>query len=140
MAARHKNFGSPVTVTNSDEPITFQVYGRVFRCVPALQGRTMLYFMSMSSSDDGAESARAIEEFFKTVIYPADQEAWDKLSTSNDLEASTIIDMKALSEIMEWLVEQYSERPTKPSPPSAPGEVITGPGPTAVPSFSPVPA
>lgn len=129
---RHKDFGAPA---NTDEPITFTLYGETFKCVPSLQGRTLLQFISDSGDNESPDKgANAVLDFFNSALTKADRERFIELTSDDD----TVVPLESLAEIMEWLVEQYSGRPTLPPSPSESGELITGPMPVAVPSF-PVP-
>ena len=125
---RHKDFGAPAS---SDEPITFNLYGETFRCQSAIQGTALLRFISKAGSDDADESADSVLEFLRLAIAPADREKFEELTNSEE----TIVPLESLAEIMEWLVEQYSGRPTVPPSPSEPGDMTTGPMPVAVPSY-----
>jgi hypothetical protein len=125
---RHKDFGAPAS---SDEPITFNLYGETFRCQPAIQGTALLRFISKAGSDDANESADSVLEFLHLAIAPTDRERFAALTTSDE----TVVPLESLASIMEWLVEQYSGRPTVPSSPSEPGDTTTGPMPVAVPSY-----
>lgn len=120
MAARHKNFGSPVA--SSDEPITFEIYGQVFRCRPALQGVVLINFIAESASDDSAAGAKAVLEFFNKAIRPEDRERFFEMTNSEDY----VIPMETLSEIMDFLVEAYAARPTQQPTPSGTGPETTG--------------
>ncbi len=126
---RHKDFGAPAS---TDEPITFTLYGETFRCAPSIQGRTLLQFISMSGDDESPDKgASAVLQFFDSALVKADRERFVAMTSSED----TVVPLETLASIMEWLVEQYSGRPTEPPSPSEPGELITGPMPVAVPSF-----
>ena len=124
---RHRDFGAPAS---QDEPVTFALYGETFRCVAALQGRTLLDFIATSSDEDGASSAKAVLDFFDVALVEADRERFTELTSSQD----TVVPLETLASIMEWMVEQYAGRPTEPSSPSESGDMITGPMPVAVPS------
>jgi hypothetical protein len=126
--ARHRDFGSPVL--SSDEPLTFTLYGEVFRCQPALQGRVLIEFIAQSSADDPASGARAVLQFFNAAIVDADHDRFKTMTESSE----HIVTMDTLTEIMDWLVEQYTGRPTEQPSPSQPGESTTGTMPVAVPS------
>lgn len=129
MSARFKDFGSPVA--SSDEPITFRLYDEVFRCSPVLQGYTLIKFISQASDpEDAGSSAGAVLDFFDHALYKEDRQKFKAMAESEDY----IIPLETLTEIMDWLVEQYAGRPTQLSTPSEPGGVITGPMPVAVPS------
>lgn len=130
---KFKDFGSPLA--NSDEPVTFSLYGETFRCKPSMQGRLLIQFIAESSQDDPSAGARAVLKFFDQAIVEADHEKFNEMTESAD----TIVPMETLTSIMDWLVEQYTGRPTQPPTPSEPGDLITGPGFAGVPSSPPVP-
>jgi len=134
---RFKDFGSPVSpAASSDEVITFNLYGERFKCVQALQGRTLIEFIARSSVDNPSESAKAVLDFFDSALAPEDRERFTELTASED----RIVPMDTLTEIMDWLVEQYTARPTEPSTPSESGDTSTGTTFAGVPSSPPVPA
>jgi hypothetical protein len=112
---RSKDFGSPVV---SDEPVTFTVYDSVFKCVPALQGRSLIKFIQMADNDDAGSSAASLLEFLDNVLVPADKERFKAMCTS----ATHVVPLETLSEITTWLVEQYTGRPTQPSSDSSVGD------------------
>jgi len=132
--ARYKDFGSPVAA-NSDEPITFQLYGETYKCQPAMQGRLLIEFIAQSSVEDPSSSAKAILNFFDSALAPDDRGRFKELTESED----RVVPMETLTEIMDWLVEQYTGRPTEPSSPSEPGDTSTGTTFAGVPSSPPVP-
>lgn len=135
MAAKNKDFGSPVP--SSDEPITFQLYGETFRCVPAMQGFAMVKFMvDASAEEDVGANASAIIDILNYALVASDRERFTAMAESED----RIIPLDTLTEIMDWLVEQYTGRPTQQPVSSPDGGEITGPMPVAVPSQPPVSA
>lgn len=126
---RHKDFGAPAS---TDEPITFTLYGQTFKCVPSLQGRTLLQFISDSGDNESPDKgANAVLEFFNKALNKTDRERFVELTTDED----TVVPLETLASIMEWLVEQYSGRPTELPSPSESGESTTGLMPVAVPSY-----
>lgn len=105
--ARFKDFGSPST-DNEREPITFKIYDEEFECYPELPGKTLLEFVKMSNSEDPTASAEAIDAFFEKALLPESYERFDILA--NDPER--IITVATLAEIVQWIVEEQSARPT----------------------------
>lgn len=105
--ARFKDFGS-----GSDKPteaISFKIYDEEFTCRPALQGKVLLDLVAKSSDDENPGAAAAvISKFFKTVLVAESYDRFDALATDPD----RIVDVEMLGEIVGWLVEQYSDRPT----------------------------
>jgi hypothetical protein len=105
--ARFKDFGS-----GSDKPtedISFKIHGEEFTCRAAMQGKVLLDLVAKSAdTENPGAAAEVIGDFFKTVLMPESYERFDKLATDPD----KIVDVDTLGEIVGWLVEQYSERPT----------------------------
>lgn len=118
---RHKDFGSPFAAS-SDEPITFTLYGETIRCKSAMQGRSLIDFIAQSSQDDPSSAARAVLSFFDQAVVEEDHDTFNRITTGTE----TIVPMDTLSEIMDWLVEQYTGRPTEPPTPSPSGDTSTG--------------
>lgn len=118
---RYRNFGTPA---QSDEVVAFELYGEQFKCKQALQGRTLIALVARADSNNTADSAAALLEFFNEVMEPESAKRFEDLTTSDD----RIVGLDLLTEVMQWLVEQYSggERPTQPSSDSLPGEMTTG--------------
>jgi hypothetical protein len=107
MSNRFKDFGSGAEI--SKEPLSFRIYGEDFECYPSLQGKVLLDIVANADSNDGAGMAKTISEFLEAAVKPESKNRLDDLM--NDPER--IVDVETLSEIMAWLVEQYSARPTQ---------------------------
>jgi hypothetical protein len=107
MTSRFKDFGDDQNVVK--EPLSFKLYGEDFHCHPALQGKVLLDTVSKADASDPAAAARMIDDFFRKSLTEESYERFNNLL--NDSEK--IVTVETLSEITSWLVEQYSERPTK---------------------------
>jgi hypothetical protein len=108
--SRFKDFGSP---ENSEglESFKFKLYNEEFQCKPKMQGKTLLKFASASSSDDSGESSKAITDFFDAVLLPESKERFNALLE----DEYKIVSVETLGEILGWIVEAYSARPTQES-------------------------
>lgn len=105
--ARFKDFGSGSD--RPSDPISFKIHGEEFFCREAMQGKVLLDLVSQSSNvEDPGAGARVITDFFSTVLIPESYERFNALATDPD----RIIEVETLGEIVGWLVEQYSDRPT----------------------------
>jgi hypothetical protein len=106
---RVKDFGSPKN--EEAPPLEFKLYGEKFRCYPEVQGAKLMEFSEKVSSEDQAIVMRALLDFFKIVLLPEDypklQELWD--------DPDRIVPIETISEIVSWLVEEYTDRPTEAS-------------------------
>lgn len=131
MTSRHKDFGSEAVPS---EPITFTVNGETFTAIPAIQGAFLLHFVNQAGGSDGIHAAEALMEFYARVLTPESLERFNAMCSSPD----KIVSMTTLSEIVGWLVEEYTKRPTQGSSSSAPGPSTDGLMSTQLP-FAPAP-
>lgn len=106
MTTRFKDFGSG-TDTSVVEPISFMIHGEEFHCVSAIQGKVLLGFVAESQSNDPAVQAAVIEKFFDKILVEESLERFTALQESKD----RIVSVETLSEILGWVVEQYTVRP-----------------------------
>jgi hypothetical protein len=107
--ARFKDFGSGASNGSAPaELITFKLHDEEFTCRGEIPGKTVLNLVAKSSSENPGETAEVITGFFKTVLIPESHERFDALTEDPD----RIVSMETLSSIIEWLVEQYTDRPT----------------------------
>mgnify|MGYP003343442515 CR=1 FL=1 len=111
--ARFKDFGNP-SESVTKEKLSFKLYDEEFECIPALPGKTLLDFAAISASEDGGESAKAITGFFEKVLLPESYERFEKLAEDPD----RIVSVETLAKIIEFLIEELTDRPTQGSEPS----------------------
>jgi len=110
---RHKSFA----VRNIDdaEPLTFDLGGEEFNCYAEVQGKTILDIMKVAAAGDeesrGVLMAVSILDFFEKVMPPEEYTRFEALME----DPKRIVPMDTLSEIMQWLIEEYTDRPTPPS-------------------------
>jgi hypothetical protein len=107
--ARFKDFGRPADADS--EPLTFKLHNEDFTCYPAMPGKTLLEFVQRSSSDDIAVSTSAITDFFEKVLVPESYARFNVLANDPD----RIVSMQTLSDIVTWVLETYSDRPSEGS-------------------------
>lgn len=107
MTNRFKDFGSGGDVAT--EPLTFKLHGESFECWPNLQGKVLLDLAANSTLDDGAAAAKTMQDFFAAALKPESYERFNTLLK----EPERIVTVETLGELTAWLVEEYSERPTK---------------------------
>jgi hypothetical protein len=133
FVTRYRNFGSPV---QSDEVVVFDLYGEQYKCKASLQGRVLIELVARADAENTADAAAAVLHFFDAVMVDESRQRFTALTQSED----KVVSLETLTEIMQWLVEQYAggERPTTPSSDSLPGETTTG-LPLMEGQYSPVP-
>jgi hypothetical protein len=107
--AKFKDFGGKTE--QELEPVSFQLWGEEFHCVKSIQGKVMLDMVSKSSSEDPSESAGLVTSFFDQVLLDESLERFNKLLESKD----KIVTVDTLAEIVSWLTEQYTNRPSEGS-------------------------
>jgi hypothetical protein len=102
---RFKDFGG----NSSDEkpPLSFKLHEEEFHCVPQLQGKVLLDLISKANSGDAAASASIMGEFFEHSLTEESYVRFDTLLKSKD----KIVQVETLSEIVSWLIGEYSDRP-----------------------------
>lgn len=104
--SRFKDFGSG-SAKDSKEPIAFKIHGEEFNCVPEIQGKVLLNLVGEASSEDPAKSAAAINVFFDMVLEDESLERFNSLVE----DKYRIVTVETLTEIISWLMEQYTNRP-----------------------------
>jgi len=104
---RFKDFGAGGEV--ADDPLSFSLHGETFECRPTIQGKTLLTMVADAESDDTSKILNIITEFFHKTLLPESYERFEALIEDPD----RIVTVETLGEITAWMVEQYTERPTK---------------------------
>ena len=104
---RFKDFGSPVDT--SDEPVTFGLYGEVFECYPEIQGVKLLEFTRDLTSGETSQVITTLLEFFENVCLPESYERLKEIVHSKD----KIVKIETLTDIVNYVIEEYSERDPK---------------------------
>lgn len=104
--SRFKDFGAG-SAKDSKEPISFKIHGEEYACVPEIQGKTLLKLVADSGSEDPVKAAKAIDKFFDMVL---DDESLVRFNMLVE-DKHKIVTVETLSEIIAWLMEQYTDRP-----------------------------
>lgn len=115
--SKFKDFGSG-NITSEKETISFKLYDQEFFCLPELQGKVLLGFVASSGEADPAVQAKTIEDFFGYVLTEDSLVDFNSLTTSKD----KIVSVETLSEIIAWVVEQYTDRPEEQPEALLPGQ------------------
>ena len=106
---------TPKASKQKKEPIPFELYDETFNALPYLQGTVILDFMTATSSVDGEDNNSGIVKevlpFFEAALEPESYERFKALTKSHD----KIVEFDDLMEILAWLIEQYTARPTSGS-------------------------
>ncbi len=114
---RFKDFGSGKAVEER-EPITLKLHGEEFTCVAHLQGKVLLDLIARSASENPADSAVIMTDFFKYSLIEESYKRFDALLHDKE----KIVHVETLSEIVAWLIEEYSSRPNSQPEDSSTGQ------------------
>ena len=110
--AKIKDFGAP-SLGEDLEDITFVLHGESFTCRKGVPGKVMIDIAAQTANeDDPAAGAKVIDEFFKSIL--VDEPTYQRF---NDLlrDPDKMIPIETIMDIVSWLMEVYSERPTQRS-------------------------
>lgn len=102
------------------DPPTFTLAGRHFTALAEPPGGAMADYFWLFTERIEVKAAGLVR-FIKGCL--PDDSAEDFEATIHDKQ--TIVPMRLLSEIAQWLVEEYAARPTTPSSGSADGSAAT---------------
>lgn len=105
---RFKDFGAGKELT-AREPVTFKLHEEEFTCVRHIQGSVLLELIAKSSSEDSGTSAQVITDFFGNILVDESFKRFNTLIHHKE----KIVHVETLSEIVAWLVGQYSDRPNQ---------------------------
>lgn len=114
MAQRKiKSFAAPIEgeELTEIEPIEFDLAGEHFKAYGEVPGAVLLDFVSNSSGESPAETAKAINEYLK---HSMDAENYKRFTTLTH-DPNKKIKIETLSEIVGHLIEERSSRPTEAS-------------------------
>jgi hypothetical protein len=109
----------------SPEPVQFQVNDDIFECIPEipLDGLAQMAQLAQLGSGTPGELLNKVYDFFDGVMTPDSAalfRARGRISTA-DRPNPNPIGMRAITQILPWLMEVYGLRPTQPSDESSDG-------------------
>lgn len=111
-AARHKSFASSNEDITEEEkaPVTFDIADETFTAKPDIQGIVLMDFLEESTSG-GVSSIVAFKSFLKEAL---EEEEYKRFNTYLRT-APKQIPVETITEIVQFLIEEYTSRPTKAS-------------------------
>lgn len=123
VAMRRKKFSTRGNV-GSDDVVILELNDREFKCKSRIPGIVLMRWVSHIDQDDPAKSAGAVEELMRQSIAPDDVDDFFEYIEDpvND------VDIKTLSQMAGWVVEQLTGNPTQESSDSSSGSRWSGPG------------
>jgi hypothetical protein len=125
----HRDFSTSVDEALKNRP-TFTLNDVVFMCKPGLSWKTMASVLSTvnEAGDDPDKLEGALLSFFDVVLIKDARPKMHELLSSSDSDDDDAvpISLTQLTNIVRWLVEQYTGVPTVPSLESSPSANGTG--------------
>lgn len=97
--------------SRSDDPIVIQIGGTAYRCVDDLPARAVY----LLTTDSGTSATIA---FIRACLPPDAEATFDEQLADRD--AGRIVTQDVLSDVMDYLIGAYAQRPTSP-PANLPG-------------------
>lgn len=122
---RAKSFGSPTP--QGVQPMLLEVNDQKFKVRGAMSGVRLLNLVRAMDGTGDTDSASEMLKFIETALLVEDRERGMHYLTDSDPPVT----LTTLTEIITWLIEEYSGKPTPQSTSSAPGSETTGSGSTA---------
>lgn len=125
----HRDFSASIDEALRNRP-SFTLQGVDFLCKPGLQWKTMSSALNAidTAGDSPEDLERGLLNFFDVVLIkaarPKMRDLIDVEDTDEDDEVP--VTMKQLTDIVRWIVEQYTGVPTEPSSDSSDSPNGTG--------------
>lgn len=111
MAQRKtKSFTSLVKKNEDVQPIKFELLEEEFTAYPEVPGAVLLEFIA-SADDNSSSTAKGLLNYLKASMEDEEYKRFDKLIK----DPKNIIDISVISEIVSYLIEEQSTRPTEAS-------------------------
>lgn len=104
-----KNFDEERAV-NGKKPVTFSLGGETFTIRPYVSAEVLGAFGRRQVANFG-DTLDAYDEFVKGCILEADAAKWDKVRA----EADPPLTIGAIEQVLWWVMDQASDRPTEAS-------------------------
>lgn len=104
-----------------EDPPTFTIEGREFKCLPSPPGGTLADLFWAFQARDIPRRSAGLVQFLLGCLPDSEADAFELLIH----DKTTRIPLTKLAEIANWLVETYTLRPTTPSSGSENGSLPT---------------
>lgn len=109
MTERHRSFKTKKSEEPA-KPVTFDIDDETFTCHPFAPGSAILEFVGATEDGGGAVAAQILP-FFERVMPEGEYARFREYIDSPARE----VDIELLSDIVGYLAEEYTTRPTQPS-------------------------
>jgi|SRR6056297_1738545 len=107
---RFKDFGSGSYKPEEAQELSFKLYDEEFLCTPAVQGKFLIDLISGAGDETStSRNLEIITEFFENVLEEESNERFQALLK----DKKKIVTVETLSEIVAWLMSEYTGRPNQ---------------------------
>lgn len=124
---RYKKFAPK---NHKKEAVVFSLADQEFTCVPTMPAGVLIALSNVKSPKEGEEGGEnllvQVQDFIESVMVDADVPRFREVISSKQYT----ITFDELVDVMNWLIEEYSDRPTQPPSSSEDGQGQTGNGQT----------
>lgn len=110
LTKRHKSFGTKKKTSVEESDLSFDLGEQTYKCYAEVQGAVILDFVAAADEGGSAAAARIIP-FFDHALPPEELVRFREQLKSPD----EIIEMETLSEVVGYLIGEYTSRPTQAS-------------------------
>lgn len=122
------------TAGDSDEPVEFDINGVHFRCRSQISSGIVMKMGALLGGNEDTMAANipvqemiaVVQEFFQHALKPDDRKRFFEMLDDPD----TPVPLNTLIQIVQWLAEVYTSRPTGQNSPPTSGNVSPGAGST----------
>lgn len=115
LPKRTRSFSTPATDPEAPKvevaPLGFDLAGESFEVLPEAPGIILLEFIEATTSDEKGANAAALTKFLRSIMTT---EEWDRLDGVLH-NPDNMIDIKTISEIVGFIIEEYTSRPSEAS-------------------------
>lgn len=103
----------------TQEPITFTVAGETFTCIDSLP---LTILANITRQQSNGQAVVGLADFLTAVVLPEDHDRLEVLMN----EPHNAVAIESWAEIVEWLIEEYTGRPTRRRLSSLSGSSLNG--------------
>jgi len=108
--SRFKDFGTGKYNPEEAEALSFKLYDEEFLCTPAVQGKFLIELIAGAGDEDNtSKNLEIISQFFENVLEEESNVRFQALVK----DKKKIVTVETLSEIVAWLMSEYTGRPNQ---------------------------
>ena len=108
-----KEFSTAIrdAVEDSEAPMEFKIDGHVVRAFRPTDGQIAMLMAALGRHTSESTKVAGVIDFF---VYTLDDESYNYV-TNRLLSRDDALEMDQIQEVIEWMIEEWSGRPTQPA-------------------------